>query len=106
MSLTRKAKLGIGIVVVMLALVGSFLSYLIGMLQHMYRDVAINSEVGLLIQQHSYDKAQIRLLANPEYAKTDQGIRRQIQALEGLGRLDDAEAILSEDPTFAASVYG
>ena len=64
------------------------------------------SEVGLLIQQHSYDKARIRLLANPEYAKTDQGIRRQIQALGGLGRLADAEAILSENPTFAASVYG
>lgn len=50
MSLTRKAKLGIGIVVVMLALAVSFLIYLIGMLQHMYRDVAINSEVGSLIR--------------------------------------------------------
>ena len=106
MSLTRKAKLGISIFLVMLVLAGSFLIYLIGMLQHMYRDVAINSEVGLLIQQHSYDKARIRLLANPEYAKTDRGIRRQIQALGGLGRLADAEAILSENPTFEASIYG
>ncbi|MFM7186548.1 MAG: hypothetical protein ACKO14_01895 [Armatimonadota bacterium] len=106
MALTRKAKLGIGIVVVMLILAGSFLIYLIGMLQHMYRDVAINSEVGSLIQQHAYDKARIRLLANPEYAITDRGIRRQIQALGGLARLDDAEAILFENPKFAASVYG
>ena len=106
MALTRKAKLGISIFLVMLVLAGSFLFYLIGMLQHMYRDVAINSEIGLLIQQHAYDKARIRLLANPEYAKTDRGIRRQIQALGGLGRLADAEAILSENPTFAASVYG
>ena len=106
MSLTRKAKLGISIFLVMLVLAGSFLIYLIGMLQHMYRDVAINSEVGLLIQQHSYDKARIRLLANPEYAKTDRGIRRQIQALGGLGRLADADVILSENPKFEASVYG
>ena len=106
MALTRKAKLGISIFLVMLLLAGSFLIYLIGMLQHIYRDVAINSEVGLLIQQHSYDKARIRLLANPEYAKTDRGIRRQIQALGGLGRLADAEAILSENPTFEASIYG
>ncbi|MEY3601928.1 MAG: hypothetical protein RL169_1172, partial [Armatimonadota bacterium] len=89
----------------MLVLAGSFLIYLIGMLQHMYRDVALNSEVGLLIQQHSYDKACIRLLANPDYAKTDRGIRRQIQALGGLGRLADAEAILSENPKFEDSVY-
>ena len=106
MSLTRTAKLGISIFLVMLVLAGSFLIYLIGMLQHMYRDVAINSEVGLLIQQHSYDKARIRLLANPEYAKTDRGIRRQIQALGGLGRLADADVILSENPKFEASVYG
>jgi tetratricopeptide (TPR) repeat protein len=106
MALTRKAKLGISIFLVMLVLAGSFLIYLIGMLQHMYRDVAINSEVGLLIQQHSYDKARIRLLANPEYAKTDRGIRRQIQALGGLGRLVDAEAILSENSKFEDSVYG
>lgn len=106
MALTRKAKLGISIFLVMLVLAGRFLIYLIGMLQHMYRDVAINSEVRLLIQQHSYDKARIRLLANPEYAKTDRGIRRQIQALGGLERLVDAEAILSENTTFKDSVYG
>ena len=84
MAMTRKAKLGISIFLVMLVLAGSFLIYLIRMLQHMYRDVAINSEVGLLIQQHSFDRARIRLLANPEYAKTDRGIRRQIQTPEGL----------------------
>ena len=106
MALTRKAKVGISIFLVMFVLAGSFLIYLIWMLQHMYRVEAINSEVGLLIQQHSYDKARIRLLANPEYAKTDRGIRRQIQALGGLGRFADAEAILSENPTFEASVYG
>ena len=106
MSLTRKAKLGISIFLVMLVLAGSFLIYLIGMLQHMYRDVAINSEVGLLIQQHSYDKARIRLLANPEYAKTDRGIRRQIQALGGLGRLADADVTLFLNPKFEASIYG
>lgn len=106
MSLTRKAKLGISIFLVMLLLAGSFLVYLIGMLQHMYRDVAINSEVGLLIQQHSYDKARIRLLANPEYAKTDRGIRRQIQALGGLGRLADADVTLFLNPKFEASIYG
>ena len=106
MSLTRKAKLGISIFLVMLVLAGSFLIYLIGMLQHMYRDVAINSEVGLLIQQHSYDKARIRLLANPEYAKTDPGIRRQIQALGGLGRLVDADVTLFLNPKFEDSVYG
>ena len=106
MSLTRKAKLGISIFLVMLVLAGSFLIYLIGMLQHMYRDVAINSEVGLLIQQHSYDKARIRLLANPEYAKTDRGIRRQIQALGGLGRLVDADVTLFLNPKFEDSVYG
>jgi hypothetical protein len=49
MALTRKAKLGISIFLVMIVLAGSFLVYLIGMLQHMYRDVAINSEVGSLI---------------------------------------------------------
>ena len=106
MSLTRKAKLGISIFLVMLVLAGSFLIYLIGMLQHMYRDVAINSEVGLLIQQHSYDKARIRLLANPEYAKTDRGIRRQIQALGGLGRFVDADVTLFLNPKFEDSVYG
>ena len=106
MSLTRKAKLGISIFLVMVVLAGSFLIYLIGMLQHMYRDVAINSEVGLLIQQHSYDKARIRLLANPEYAKTDRGIRRQIQALGGLGRLVDADVTLFLNPKFEDSVYG
>ena len=106
MSLTRKAKLGISIFLVMLVLAGSFLNYLIRMLQHMYRDVAINSEVGLLIQQHSYNKARIRLLANPEYAKTDRGIRRQIQALGGLGRLADADVTLFLNPKFAASIYG
>ena len=106
MAITRKAKLGISIFVVILVLAGSFLIYLIGMLQHMYRDVGINSEVGSLIQQHSYDKARIRLLANPEFSKTDRGIRRQIQALGGLGRLADADAILSENPKFATSVFG
>ena len=106
MVLTRKAKLGISIFLVMLVLAGSFLIYLIGMLQHMYRDVAINSEVGLLIQQHSYDKARIRLIANPEYAKTDRGIRRQIQALGGLGRFADADVTLFLNPKFATSVYG
>jgi len=106
MALTRKAKLGISIFVVMFVLAGSFLVYLIGMLQHMYRDVAINSEVGLLIQQHSYDKARIRLLANPEYAKTDRGIRRKIQALGGLGRFTDADVILFLNPKFEDSVYG
>ncbi len=106
MALTRKAKVGISIFLVMFVLAGSFLIYLIWMLQHIYRVEAINSEVGLLIQQHSYDKARIRLLANPEYAKTDPGIRRQIQALGGLGRFADAEAILSENPKFEDSVYG
>jgi len=106
MALTRKAKLGISIFVVILVLAGSFLIYLIGMLQHMYRDVGINSEVGSLIQQHSYEKARIRLLANPEFAKSDRGIRRQIQALGGLGRLADADTILSENPKFATSVFG
>ena len=106
MSLTRKAKLGISIFVVILVLAGSFLVYLIGMLQHMYRDVGINSEVGSLIQQHSYDKARIRLLANPEYAKTDRGIRRQIQALGGLGRFVDADVTLFLNPKFEDSVYG
>jgi len=106
MAITRKAKLGISIFVVILVLAGSFLIYLIGMLRHMYRDVGINSEVGSLIQQHSYDKARIRLLANPEFAKTDRGIRRQIQALGGLERLADADAILSENPKFATSVFG
>ena len=84
MAITRKVKLGVSIFLVMIVLAGSFLVYLIGMLQHMYRDVAINSEVGSLIQQHSYDRARIRLLANPEFSKTDRGIRRQIQALGGL----------------------
>jgi len=106
MAITRRAKLGISIFLVMILLAGSFLVYLIGMLRHMYRDVGINSEVGSLIQQHSYDKARIRLLANPEFAKTDRGIRRQIQALGGLGRLADADAILSENPKFATSVFG
>ncbi len=106
MAITRKAKLGISIFVVILVLAGGFLVYLIGMLRHMYRDVGINSEVGSLIQQHSYDKARIRLLANPEFAKTDRGIRRHIQALGGLGRLADADAILSENPKFATSVFG
>ncbi len=106
MAITRKAKLGISIFVVILVLAGGILVYLIGMLRHMYRDVAINSEVASLIQQHSYDKARIRLLANPEFAKTDRGIRRQIQALGGLGRLADADAILSENPKFATSVFG
>jgi hypothetical protein len=78
MAITRKAKLGISIFLVMIVLAGTFLIYLIGMLQHMYRDVGINSEVGLLIQQHSYERARIRLRANPEFAKTDRGIRRQI----------------------------
>jgi hypothetical protein len=106
MAVTRKAKLGISILLVMLVLAGSFLVYLIGMLQHMYRDVAINSEVGSLIQQHSYEKARIRLRANPEFAKTDRGIRRQIQTLGGLGRFTDADALLSENPKFEDSVYG
>lgn len=106
MSLTRKAKVGISIFLVMLVLAGSFLIYLIGMLQHIYRDVAINSEVGLLIQQHSYDKARIRLLANPDYAKTDQGKRRHIQAIGGLGRLADADVTLYLNPKFEDSVYG
>jgi hypothetical protein len=106
MSLTRKAKLGISIFVVILVLAGSFLVYLIGMLQHMYRDVGINSEVGSLIQQHSFDRARIRLLANPEFAKTDRGIRRQIQALGGLGRFVDADVTLFLNPKFEDSVYG
>jgi hypothetical protein len=106
MALTRKAKLGISIFVVILVLAGSFLVYLIGMLQHMYRDVGINSEVGSLIQQHSFDRARIRLLANPEFAKTDRGIRRQIQALGGLGRFVDADVTLFLNPKFEDSVYG
>jgi len=106
MAMTSKAKLGMSIFLVMLVLAGSFLVYLIGMLQHMYRDVAINSEVGSLIQQHSYDKARIRLLTNPEFAKTDRGIRRQIQALGGLGRLVQADTILFGNPKFATSVFG
>ena len=106
MALTRKAKLGISIFVVMFVLAGSFLVYLIGMLQHMYRDVGINSEVGSLIQQHSFDRARIRLLANPEFAKTDRGIRRQIQALGGLGRFVDADVTLFLNPKFEDSVYG
>ena len=106
MAITRKAKLGISIFVVILVLAGSFIIYLIGMLRHMYRDVGINSEVGSLIQQHSYDKARIRLLANPEFAKTDRGIRRQIQALGGLGRFVDADVTLFLNPKFEDSVYG
>ncbi|MFM2222642.1 MAG: hypothetical protein RLZZ78_899 [Armatimonadota bacterium] len=106
MAITRKAMLGISIFVVIVVLAGSFLVYLIGMLRHMYRDVGINSEVGSLIQQHSYDKARIRLLANPEFAKTDRGIRRQIQALGGLGRFVDADVTLFLNPKFEDSVYG
>ena len=106
MAITHKAKLGISIFLVMIVLAGSFLVYLIGMLRHMYRDVGINSEVGSLIQQHSYDKARIRLLANPEFAKTDRGIRRQIQALGGLGRFVDADVTLFLNPKFEDSVYG
>jgi len=106
MAITRKAKLGISIFLVMIMLAGTFLIYLIGMLRHMYRDVGINSEVGSLIQQHSYDKARIRLLANPEFAKTDRGIRRQIQALGGLGRFVDADVTLFLNPKFEDSVYG
>jgi hypothetical protein len=106
MAITRKAMLGISIFVVIVVLAGSFLVYLIGMLRHMYRDVGINSEVGSLIQQNSYDKARIRLLANPEFAKTDRGIRRQIQALGGLGRFVDADVTLFLNPKFEDSVYG
>ena len=105
-ALTRRHKFGISIFLVILVLAGSFLICLIRMLQHMNRGVAINSEVGLFIQQHSYDKKHIRLLANPEYAKTDRGIRRQIQIFGGLGRLADVDGILSENPTFATSIYG
>ena len=59
-----------------------------------------------MIQQHSYDRARIRLLANPEFAKTNRGIRRQIQALGGLGRFVDADVTLFLNPKFEDSVYG
>jgi tetratricopeptide (TPR) repeat protein len=46
------------------------------------------------------------LRANPEFAKTDRGIRRQIQALGGLGRFVDADVTLFLNPKFEDSVYG